>query len=124
MPQNVPSFEFSDRAKEVRKVVFEHWCEHGVGPTLRDVREATGFTRRQIAGAYKELQLGIVVVVEIGLISPPVGMNLFVLNALLPQVPTKTLFRGVLPFVIADVVRLAILIAFPIISLWLPSLMR
>lgn len=66
----------------------------------------------------------IVVVVEIGLISPPVGMNLFVLNALLPQVPTKTLFQGVLPFVVADVVRLCILIAFPIISLWLPSLMR
>jgi tripartite ATP-independent transporter DctM subunit len=66
----------------------------------------------------------IVVVVEIGLISPPVGMNLFVLNALLPEVPTKTIFRGVLPFMIADVVRLAILIAFPVISLWLPSLMK
>jgi tripartite ATP-independent transporter DctM subunit len=66
----------------------------------------------------------IVVVVEIGLISPPVGMNLFVLNALLPQVPTKILFQGVLPFVIADIVRLGILIAFPAISLWLPSMMR
>jgi len=66
----------------------------------------------------------IVVVVEIGLISPPVGMNLFVLNALLPDVPTKTIFRGVLPFMIADVVRLAILIAFPVISLYLPSLMK
>jgi tripartite ATP-independent transporter DctM subunit len=66
----------------------------------------------------------IVVVVEIGLISPPVGMNLFVINALLPHVPTRTLFHGVLPFVFADVVRLAILIAFPAISLWLPSLMR
>jgi len=66
----------------------------------------------------------IVVVVEIGLISPPVGMNLFVINALLPQVPTRTVFHGVLPFVVADVVRLAILVAFPIISLWLPSLMR
>jgi tripartite ATP-independent transporter DctM subunit len=66
----------------------------------------------------------IVVVVEIGLISPPVGMNLFVLNALLPHVSTNTLFRGVLPFVVADIVRLGILIAFPAISLWLPSLMR
>ena len=66
----------------------------------------------------------VVVVVEIGLISPPVGMNLFVLNALLPQVSTPTLFRGVLPFVVADVVRLGILIAFPAISLWLPSMMR
>jgi C4-dicarboxylate transporter, DctM subunit len=66
----------------------------------------------------------IVVVVEIGLISPPVGMNLFVINALLPQVPTRTVFHGVLPFMVADVVRLCILVAFPIISLWLPSLMR
>src|SRR5205814_1240270 len=66
----------------------------------------------------------IVVVVEIGLISPPVGMNLFVISALLPQVPTRTVFHGVLPFMVADVVRLAILVAFPAISLWLPSLMR
>jgi tripartite ATP-independent transporter DctM subunit len=66
----------------------------------------------------------IVVVVEIGLISPPVGMNLFVLKALLAHVPTGTLFRGVLPFMVADVVRLAILIAFPAIALWLPSMMR
>src|SRR4051812_46243486 len=66
----------------------------------------------------------IVVVVEIGLISPPVGMNLFVLNTLLPQVPTRVIFRGVLPFMTIDCVRLAILIAFPIISTWLPSLMK
>jgi TRAP-type C4-dicarboxylate transport system permease large subunit len=66
----------------------------------------------------------IVVIVEIGLISPPVGMNLFVLKTLLPQVPTGTVFRGVMPFMFADCVRLAILIAFPIISLYLPSLMK
>jgi C4-dicarboxylate transporter DctM subunit len=66
----------------------------------------------------------IVVVVEIGLISPPVGMNLFVLKTLLPGVPTQTVFRGVLPFVTIDCVRLAILIAFPMISLYLPSLMK
>jgi tripartite ATP-independent transporter DctM subunit len=66
----------------------------------------------------------IVVVVEIGLISPPVGMNLFVLNTLLPQVSTRVIFRGVLPFMAMDCVRLAILIAFPVISLYLPSLMK
>jgi TRAP-type C4-dicarboxylate transport system permease large subunit len=66
----------------------------------------------------------IVVVVEIGLISPPVGMNLFVLNTLLPQVPTRVIFRGVLPFMAMDCVRLAILIAFPVLSLWLPSFMK
>jgi len=66
----------------------------------------------------------IVTVVEIGLISPPVGMNLFVLKTLLPEVGTQTLFRGVMPFMIADVVRLALLIAFPFLALWLPSLTR
>jgi C4-dicarboxylate transporter DctM subunit len=66
----------------------------------------------------------IVVVVEIGLISPPVGMNLFVLNTLLPQVPTRVIFRGVLPFMTADCIRLAILVVFPIISLYLPNLMK
>ena len=66
----------------------------------------------------------IVCVVEIGLISPPVGMNLFVLKTLLPGVPTGTVFRGVLPFMAADVVRMGILILFPAVSLYLPSLMR
>jgi len=66
----------------------------------------------------------VVVVVEIGLISPPVGMNLFVLSSLLPQVSTPTLFRGVIPFVVADVVRLFILAGFPAISLWLPSVLH
>jgi C4-dicarboxylate transporter DctM subunit len=66
----------------------------------------------------------IVTIVEIGMISPPVGMNLFVINALLPGVSMGTLFRGVTPFVVADIVRLGILIAFPIISLWLPGFMR
>ena len=64
----------------------------------------------------------IVCVVEIGLISPPVGMNMFVLKTLLPEVRTATVFRGVLPFMGADVVRLAILCPFPWLSLWLPSL--
>jgi len=66
----------------------------------------------------------IICVVEIGLISPPVGMNLFVLSALIPEVSTRTVFRGVMPFVAIDCVRLAILIAFPIISTWLPGLMK
>jgi tripartite ATP-independent transporter DctM subunit len=66
----------------------------------------------------------IVCVVEIGLISPPVGMNMFVLRTLLPEVSTATVFSGVLPFMWADVVRLVILVAFPWIALWLPSMMR
>jgi len=66
----------------------------------------------------------IVVAVEIGLISPPVGMNLFVLKTLLPGVPTTTVFSGVMPFMVADCVRFALLIAFPVITLWLPSFMK
>ena len=66
----------------------------------------------------------IVCVVEIGLISPPVGMNMFVLRTLLPNVTTATIFSGVLPFMWADVIRLILLVLFPWLSLWLPSMMR
>jgi tripartite ATP-independent transporter DctM subunit len=62
----------------------------------------------------------IVCVVEIGLITPPVGMNVFVLRSVLPEVPTGVMWRGVAPFVGIDVVRIGVLIAFPVISLWLP----
>ena len=65
----------------------------------------------------------IVMVVQIGLISPPVGMNLFVLNALLPNVGLSTIFRGVWPLVVVLVITLGILLAFPELSLWLPSMM-
>ena len=66
----------------------------------------------------------IVCVIEISLITPPVGMNVFVLSSVLPDVPTGQIWKGVTPFVIADVVRLAILIAFPIITLFLPRLLQ
>ena len=65
----------------------------------------------------------IVMVIQIGLISPPVGMNLFVLNTLLPKVGLGTIFRGCWPFVAMQVVTLAILLFFPEISLYLPSMM-
>ena len=63
----------------------------------------------------------IVCVVEIGMISPPVGMNVFVLRSVLPDVPTSQIWKGVMPFLAADIVRLGVLIAFPIITLWLPK---
>jgi len=66
----------------------------------------------------------IVMIVQIGLISPPVGMNLFVLNALLPEVGLNKIFRGCWPFVLIMVLMLGVLIAFPQLSLWLPSLMK
>ena len=60
----------------------------------------------------------IVCVVMIGLISPPVGMNLFVLTTLLPGVKLASVFRGVWPFIWAQIIGLGLLIAFPNISLW------
>jgi C4-dicarboxylate transporter DctM subunit len=66
----------------------------------------------------------IVMVIQIGLISPPVGMNLFVINTLLPRVGLISIFRGVWPMVIVQIITLVILMAFPSLSLWLPSFMR
>jgi C4-dicarboxylate transporter, DctM subunit len=63
----------------------------------------------------------IVMVVMLGMISPPVGMNLFVLNTLLPDVPLRIIFRGVWPFVIVQMLCLALLIALPQVSLWLAN---
>ena len=65
----------------------------------------------------------IVMVIQIGLISPPVGMNLFVLNTLLPKVGLGTIFRGCWPFVGMQIITLGILLLFPSLSLYLPSLM-
>ena len=63
----------------------------------------------------------IVMTVELGLIHPPVGMIVFVIKSVVQDVSFATIFKGVLPFIITDLIRLAILIAFPIIALWLPS---
>ena len=63
----------------------------------------------------------IVMTVELGLIHPPVGMNVFVIKSVVKDVSFTTIFRGVLPFVVTDILRLIILISFPVIALWLPS---
>ena len=65
----------------------------------------------------------VVVVTEISLITPPVGMNVFVLKSVLRDVSLGTIFKGVLPFWIADIVRLVLLIAVPWLSLWLVTAM-
>ncbi|MGJ7527425.1 TRAP transporter large permease [Variovorax sp. GB1P17] len=65
----------------------------------------------------------IVMTVELGLIHPPVGMNVFVIKSVVKDVSFTTIFKGVLPFIVTDIVRLVILIAFPIIALWLPTRM-
>ena len=65
----------------------------------------------------------IVMTVELGLIHPPVGMIVFVIKSVIQDINFSTIFTGVLPFIVTDLVRLVILIAFPIIALWLPSRM-
>jgi C4-dicarboxylate transporter, DctM subunit len=65
----------------------------------------------------------IVMTVELGLIHPPVGMNVFVIKSVVKDVSFATIFKGVIPFVLTDLVRLVILIAFPILALWLPTRM-
>jgi len=66
----------------------------------------------------------IVLVVQIGLISPPVGMNLFVLNALLDKVPLSQIFRGVWLFVVALALALFIVLEVQPLALWLPGFME
>jgi TRAP-type C4-dicarboxylate transport system permease large subunit len=63
----------------------------------------------------------VVVVTEISLITPPVGMNVFVLRGVVPDVKLSTIFRGVVPFWLADVVRLILIVAIPSLSLFLPN---
>jgi tripartite ATP-independent transporter DctM subunit len=65
----------------------------------------------------------VLIVVEVGLITPPVGMNLFVINAMAPDIPIGETFRGVLPFVLTDIIRVVILVVFPSITLGLVWLM-
>jgi tripartite ATP-independent transporter DctM subunit len=65
------------------------------------------------------------VVLETGLITPPFGIHLFVLKSIAgADVPLGTVYRGVLPFVCADLTKLALLVLFPALALWLPSTMR
>ncbi|MDP6176164.1 MAG: TRAP transporter large permease subunit, partial [Rhodospirillales bacterium] len=64
-----------------------------------------------------------VMVIEIGMITPPIGINVFVLHGIARDIPLKTIFRGIVPFLAADLVRLTILTFFPILALWLPQAM-
>ncbi|NVJ93602.1 MAG: TRAP transporter large permease subunit, partial [Methylocystaceae bacterium] len=66
----------------------------------------------------------VVVVTEISLITPPVGLNVFVLRTVLPDVRLSTIFKGVFPFWIADIVRLLLIALIPAISLFLPSMLN
>lgn len=64
-------------------------------------------------------------VLEVGLITPPFGIHLFVLKSIVgANVPLGVVYRGVVPFVIADFAKLALLVLFPALALWLPSTMN
>ncbi|HRK87477.1 MAG TPA: TRAP transporter large permease subunit, partial [Alcaligenes faecalis] len=65
----------------------------------------------------------VVTLIEVGLITPPLGMNVFVLNSVVPSMSLSTIYRGVIYFVFADLLRMALLIGIPGIALFLPSLM-
>ena len=65
----------------------------------------------------------VVMVVEISLITPPIGLNVFILKSMLPDVPLSTIFRGIIPFFIADIVRLLLVVFFRAIALFLPRLL-
>ena len=65
----------------------------------------------------------IVMTVELGLIHPPVGMNIFVIKSVIDDVKISTIFYGVIPFILTDLLRLVILVLFPVLATWLPSRM-
>ncbi|MGV6871960.1 TRAP transporter large permease [Pseudochelatococcus sp. B33] len=74
---------------------------------------------------YDGVWFGVLVVVlcELGLIAPPIGMNLFVMRSLAPEIPISAVLKGIAPFVVVDIIRIFIIAAFPILSMFLPNLL-
>ena len=74
-----------------------------------------------LAPTEKAIWFGILVlmVVEIGLIAPPVGLNVYVIHSLAKDVPMAETYRGVVPFLMTDAIRVTLLVFFPMLSLWL-----
>ncbi len=91
-------------------------------PVFAPLIASLGFFEGDITGETALIWFGIIVVVvtEISLITPPIGLNVFVLRSVVQDVSTATIFRGVTPFWAADIVRLALLVALPALSLSLP----
>jgi tripartite ATP-independent transporter DctM subunit len=79
-----------------------------------------------LALGFNPIWFGILIVrvCEIGLITPPVGLNVYIIRGVAKDVPMQTIFRGIAPFLVADVFHVALLVALPQLSLFLPSLMR
>lgn len=78
-----------------------------------------------ISMGYDPIWWGVVniVVIELGMITPPIGINVFVLHAMADDLPLKQIFKGVIPFIFADLARLVLLVLVPGLSLWLPGVM-
>ena len=79
-----------------------------------------------IALGYDPIWFGIIVVkmCEVCLITPPVGLNCYVVSAVRPDIPLGDVFRGIFPFFIADVITIGLFLAYPEIVLWLPNLVN
>ncbi len=65
----------------------------------------------------------VAILVELGLITPPVGMNLFIIRAQVPDMPMAALYRGITPFLIAPLILIMLILAFPPLTLWLPEVL-
>jgi len=65
-----------------------------------------------------------VIIVELGLVIPPIGLVILIINAMRPDIPLQALYRSIVPFVVADLVVLALLTAFPALALWLPAMLH
>ena len=76
-----------------------------------------------VASGFNAVWFGVilVVVIELGLIHPPVGMNIFVIQAQVPEVPVLRVYQGIIPFLLAPFVLLILLVAYPGLALWLPN---
>ena len=79
-----------------------------------------GFSEEEMALWFGILTL---IVVEIGLITPPIGLNVYIINSLAEGVRLGESFRGIVPFLLSDFVRVAIILALPATCLWLPGLL-
>ena len=79
-----------------------------------------------IALGFDSIWFGIIVVkmAEVCLITPPVGLNCFIVNGIRPDISLSTIFRGITLFFVADVITIGVLLAFPGIITWLPALLR
>ena len=78
---------------------------------------------KRLREAGKKIGSLALMVVEIGLITPPGGMNVYIINSLAKDVPMSETFRGVVPFLISDALRVVLLVFFPVLSLWLVRLL-